>query len=91
MQTYTREQVEQMINAKLAEQAERLAKLGGTKTTKFALKQGEFESVKGKVPYIGVDISGNFRPRYISLSVAKAILDNVESFKAIVESAPPVS
>jgi hypothetical protein len=91
-QTYSREQVEQMINAKLAEQAERLAKLGGSsKATNFALKSGEFEGAKGKVPYIGVEISGNFRPRYVSLSVAKAILANVEGFKAIVESAPPVS
>ena len=85
-QSYSREQVEQMIAEKLAEQKARLESLGGVKATKFVVKNGEFESATGTKAYVGVEVQGNFRPRYLSLAVAKAILADPQGFKACVES-----
>lgn len=79
MRTYTEAEVQAMIAEQIA-----LLKSKGSKSTKFVVKVGEFDTKDGVKAYQGIEIQGNFKPRYVSLSVAKAIVADVEGFRATV-------
>lgn len=83
MKTYTEAEVQEMIKAQIA-----LLQAKSAKATKFVVKTGDFTDNKGATRgFLGVEVQGNFRPRYLALSVAEAIIADVEGFKTAVGEA----
>ena len=75
--TYTAAEVEAML------QAERAKHSKASNVTVIFEKSTKI-SQASKKPYTGVYVSGPFRPHYLPLSVANAILANSEAFTASV-------
>lgn len=84
-------QLEKELAASQKALADQTSKLTELQEAGFAIKPIKFTHVKGQTEngvFQGVQIDGPFRFSYLKLNAAKAILNNIELFKAAVESQP---
>lgn len=82
---YTAEQVAAMLE----EQRQRLTTIQNGKAVRIYVNSGTWTPKNGpnkgqEVPFRNIAIEGGFKPTSVSLSVAKAILENVDALKSAV-------